>query len=97
MTYSSMTKRELGLFVAVMDRFNKQRLPRLLKMKEKVDRGGTLDEQELALLKEAIAEAKAGEPFAEKHPSVKRIITQAQDLYSHITAKALENEKSADQ
>ena len=94
MTYSSMTKKELGVYVAVMDRYNKQRLPLLLKMKEKVDRGGTLDEGELSLLEEAIAEAKAGEPFAEKHPSVKEVITQAQDLYNHITEKALENEKS---
>ena len=94
MTYTKMTERELGLYTAVMDRFNKQRLPLLLKMKEKVDGGGTLDERELSLLEEAVAEANAGEPFAEKHPSVKEVITQAQSLYSHITEKALENEKS---
>lgn len=94
MSHSRMTEKELGVYLAVMDRFNKQRLPLLLKMKEKVDRGGTLDERELSLLEEAFAEAEAGEPFAEKHPSVREIITQAQNLYKHITEKALENEKS---
>ena len=41
-----------GVLSAVMERFEKQRLPRVLKIKEKVDQGGRLDDADIAFLEE---------------------------------------------
>lgn len=91
---SGLSNKELGVFQVVIERYNKQRLPLLLKMKEKVDKGGLLEERELAVLEESIAEAKSGEAFADKHPEFKNLVSGALKLYDHITEKALENKKA---
>jgi hypothetical protein len=48
---------DIGVLQAVLDRLNNQRLPRLVGLKEKVDRGERLSDQDLAFLNEALANA----------------------------------------
>jgi len=90
---SDLTKKELGIVQAVLERFEKQRLPRLMNMKEKVDQGNTLGSRDISLLDEAIHDASGAASFADKHPEYQTLVAEVSHLYNYITKKALENEK----
>ncbi len=92
---SDLTKKELGVTQAVLERYNKEKLPALLAMKAKVDVGEVLTERELTQLSNAIDEAANGEFFAEKHPQYKSLIEKASRLYEQISAKNEENVQRA--
>ncbi len=84
---------DTGVILALMERFNKQRLPRALELKKRVDEGGTLTENDLAFLDEVFESAKNVMPLLDKHPDLQPIASRAVSLFKEITEKALENEK----
>jgi hypothetical protein len=86
---------DAGTIQAVLERLNTQRLPRALRMREKVDRGETLDEYDLRFLHQVFADAGQARTLVSKHPELQSLANRLIDLYNHITKKALENEQSA--
>ena len=84
---------EVGVIVALMERFEKQRLPRLLELKEKVDRGNVLNESDIAFIEQVTQDAQRSKPLMDKHPEWHRFCATVVHLYEEITEKALENEK----
>ena len=84
---------EVGVIVALMERFERQRLPRLLALKEKVDRGEVLDESDIAFIEEVTQDAQRSKPLMDKHPEWHKFCANVVHLYETITEKALENEK----
>ena len=83
---------DAGVIHALLDRFNTQRLPRALGMKEKVERGETLEESEVKFLAETLADIRAMHPLLERHPEYEVLSAKALGLYKEITEKALANE-----
>jgi hypothetical protein len=81
-----------GVIMALLDRLNNQRLPRLLRLKEKVDAGEPLADEDLEFLHEVFADADRAKPIIDRHPEYQNLIARVVHLYSDITAKALENE-----
>ncbi len=78
---------------ALLERFEKQRLPRLLDIKKKVELGNKLDKYELEFLEEVFSDAKKNEHYMKiSDDQLKEIIMKALSLYKEITNKALENE-----
>ena len=90
MTQSS---EDTGVILALMERFNKQRLPRVLELKKRVEQGDCLSEPDIAFLDEIFRDANHAMPLVDKHPNLQPIATRAISLYKEITSKALENEK----
>jgi len=85
---------DAGVIAVLMQRFENERLPRALDLKEKVDQGETLNDIDIAFLEEVFANAKKLGPLLERHDEFQKLVAQAIDLYKDITEKALENEKN---
>lgn len=89
----SESSQDAGLLAVLLERLEKQRLPRALDMKTKVDKGDPLDEHDLRFLDELLADASAAKPLLERHPEYQELGGRVLNLYKEITDKALENEQ----
>ena len=85
--------KEEGVIQTLIERFERQRLPRILGLKEKVDKGEKLDESEMEFLEGVIADAMHNKPLIDKHPEWQEFCAGVVHLYEEITEKALQNEQ----
>jgi len=84
---------DAGVISVLLERFNKYRLPRALSLKEKVDRGETLSDADIAYLEKIFSDFTQVSPIVDRNPEFKPLVAKAINLYKEITDKALENEK----
>jgi hypothetical protein len=77
----------------LLERLDKERLPRALALKEKVDRGETLSDYDFRFLKDVFGDANKIKPLLDRHPEYQDLATRVIHLYNEITKKALENEE----
>jgi len=84
---------EDGVILALIERFEKQRLPRLLALREKVDRGELLSGEDIKFLDTVIHDAQQSKQLIDRHPEWHNFCSKVVHLYESITEKALENEK----
>jgi hypothetical protein len=87
------TEKEAGVIQALVEQLEKQRLPMALKLKEKVDQGGLLDDTDIAFLEEVFATSTTIKPLLDAHPEWQDLAARMARLYKEITEKALENEQ----
>jgi len=85
--------KEDGVILALIERFERQRLPRILELKRKVDRAELLDEAEMEFLQGVITDAVHNKPLIDKHPEWQKFCAEVVHLYEEITEKALQNEQ----
>lgn len=83
-----------GLIEVLLERLEKQRLPRLLDIKQKVDEGITLENFDLDFLETSMADATKILPMIDRHPEYQSLSAKVMDLYKEISDKALEIEKN---
>jgi hypothetical protein len=88
----SLQDADTGVIVALLERLRTQRLPRLLDIKAKVERGGLLDGFDIEFLTEVFADAKDKQSRWAQHPELDDIIARMTHLYHEITERALSNE-----
>ena len=95
MSDSDKNRRDKGTAQVLMVRLESQRLPRALKLKEKVDRGERLSEFDTQFLKRAVQEGLEARRLAAKLPQYQEVVDRMAQLYDEITRKGAENEKKA--
>ena len=84
---------ELGTIYALIERFEKQRLPRLLELKERVDKGETLGKSDIQFMTQVAIDAQRGKRLIDRHPEFHKFCAAVIHLYEEVAEKALENEK----
>ena len=87
--------KDAAVLQTLVERFEKQRLPRALALKEKVDQGGLLDEWDTAYLEEVLEDSEQVKALVDEHPEYQDLYARAVHLYNMITEKALENAKES--
>ena len=85
--------KEDGVILALIERFEHQRLPRIIELKERVDRGECLGDAEMEFLEGVITDAQHNKPLIDKHPEWQKFCAEVVHLYEEITEKALQNEQ----
>ncbi len=85
---------ELGVIQTLIDRFERYRLPRLLALKKKVDRGEILNDLDVLFMGQVMHDAQQSKPLIDRHPEWQKFCSEVIHLYEQITEKALDNEKN---
>ncbi len=79
---------------ALFERFEKQRLPRLLDIDKKLEQGSKLDNYDIEFLEEVFSDTKKNEHYLKNaDDELKEIFMKVLSLYKDITKKAMTNEK----
>ena len=89
------SEEELGVIYSVIERFEKQRLPRLLELKKRVDNGEVLSESDIRFMYQVTLDAQRSKRLIDRHPEFHRFCSEVIHLYEEIAVKALENEKES--
>ena len=89
----SQEANDTGVAAVIIERLEKERLPRALDLKAKVEAGGRLDDMDIAFLERVFADSEDVKPLLDRHPEYNELASRMMRLYQEITAKELENEK----
>ncbi len=88
-------EKDKGMIMVLLERFNKQRLPRALALKKKVDSGELLDDYDHKYIKELQKDAGEVMLIIERNPDYKDLAANIINLYKQIIEKDIENQKHA--
>ncbi len=86
---------DAGTIQVLVEQLEKQDLPQLLAMKERVDAGKVLEDFDIDFLEQVFREANTTKPLLDRHPEWQPLAAKVFALYKEITEKALENQNAA--
>lgn len=87
--------RDTGTIAALMKRLQDYRLPRAVRMHERVKAGETLSDEDIAWLERVFQDAKDVRPLVARHPEYRDLAARMAGLYTDIVERAVENERNA--
>lgn len=85
--------KDAGTLEALMIRLREYRLPRALRILDKVNQGQVLLDSDLEFLHRVLEDSRGLRPLIERNPDYMSLVCKLADLYSEIVSKSLENEK----
>ncbi|MDH3902070.1 MAG: hypothetical protein OEU84_04305 [Xanthomonadales bacterium] len=88
------SKKDAGTIAALMIRLKETRLPRAKLLLDKVNGGDQLSDSDIRFLKRVYEDSRSNHALVTRNPEYHGLITQFIDLYTEITTKGLENERS---
>jgi hypothetical protein len=88
-------EKDKGLIMVLLERFNKQRLPRALALKKKVNSGELLDDYDQKYIKELQKDSSEVMLIIERNPEYKDLAANIINLYKEIIEKDTENRTQA--
>ena len=77
----------------LLERFNKQRLPRLTSILEKVNKGQVMDQFDRQFIKEVETDNGEIRTLLDRNPEFEELATEALALLTEIMEKDIENKK----
>jgi hypothetical protein len=89
-------EKELGITMAILDRFEKQTLPDALWIKERVEKGELLTDGDMEFLEQISQNAANIKPLIDAQPEYQDLYARVVNLYEEIIAKALANQQAAE-
>jgi hypothetical protein len=89
------TEKELGISIALLERFSEQRFPRILRMLDEVKEGQVLSQDEIDFLEDVLETCRQISGTVQEMPQYLEIYNRAIEVYHEVTTLALENEKKA--
>ena len=84
---------ESAIIQVLADRLTKQRLPRAISLREKINDGEILNEFDIVFLEEVFEDVKQIRPLIDNHPEWQSLAAKVMNIYTEIMQKAMENEK----
>ena len=86
-------KKDQGMILVLLERFNKQRHPRAMEFKKKVDAGKVLDEYEEQYIEEVFQDIDKVKSLVERNPEYKKLLSEIMTMWNEIIRKNIENQK----
>ena len=85
---------QTGVTAVLAKRMVEERLPKAIALKERIDKGGVLNELDLQFLEQVVTDANTVKPLMRSDPRVLEVAGRMLELYREITEKALANEQA---
>ncbi|HTP62814.1 MAG TPA: hypothetical protein VMJ14_12105 [Burkholderiales bacterium] len=85
---------DTGTLAVLAKRMVEERLPKALALKERVDKGGLLNDLDLNFLEQVVKDAQSIRPLLKDNQRLTDVAASMLRLYKEISDKALENEKT---
>lgn len=86
---------EKGTAQVLLKRLVDQRLPRLMELRDRTERGELLTDFDIEFLEGALNDAQHNERYAANFPEYTALVAKIAQLYEQITSKALENQQTS--
>jgi len=85
--------KDKGVILVLLERFNKQRFPRALGLKKKVDSGELLDDYDHKYIEEILKDTSQVRLLIERNPEYKDLAEKTINLWNEIIEKDIENQE----
>jgi hypothetical protein len=85
---------EIGVIYALIERFEKQRLPRLLELKSMVDQGEVLSEWDIQFMYQITHDAQQSKQLIDRHPEWHKFCAEVIHLYEEAAERRWKTKRS---
>lgn len=85
-------QKHLGVFHSLMQEFEQHHLPRLLRLKDKVDSGKAINDVDFEFLRKEIKDACITKHLTVIYPELEEFCLRLGHMYKELCDKAVENE-----
>jgi DNA-binding XRE family transcriptional regulator len=87
---------EEGTIAVLLKRAVEKRIPNVLAVRDRLEKGGTLSNLEITHLEEILANSQKMQEMVERHPEFQELAAKMINLYAEITRMAVENEEKGE-